>query len=111
MMTPTMSKASALRIWLNDLAGHSLPWDDMLLLAKTLRGLARLHPHQVKQNAPPITKDQLIAILPLAAESIIGIRDLAGILLGTFGLLRRSELLALLRDHLCKSLADTVDSC
>lgn len=66
----------------------------------TLTGIRRTHGTQAKYQKEPILDHQILAMIQLAPESLIGIRDRAILTLGFAGAFRRSELAALTIDDL-----------
>ena len=60
-----------------------------------LAGISRIHGSRPRQAKNPILDDQLLTMLALCPDTLIGIRDRAILALGFAGAFRRSELAAL----------------
>jgi integrase len=67
--------------------------------ARTLRGINRQHPTP-KRQAAALTTPEIKKLLATCDSGLTGLRDRALILIGYAGALRRSEIVAIEREHL-----------
>lgn len=80
------------------LAGH--PWDvKHPKIHHTLRGILRQHGRPARQAAA-LTTAEITKLVATCRDDLVGLRDRAMLLIGYAGALRRSELVAIEREHL-----------
>ena len=69
------------------------------LVQMVMKGIARVH-GKPQEQAAPLLKDDLVALLSYIPDTVKGIRDKALLLIGFAGAFRKSELVALKCNHL-----------